>query len=93
MSDSPVYLLDANVSIIASRHYYAFDLVPTFWNALVAHTNTGQIKSIGRVRDEISLGDDDLKTWANGNFHHAFQSTNDSEVIARYAEIIAWSQR
>lgn len=92
MSAPPVYLLDANVFITASRRYYAFDLVPTFWSALVANANTGRIVSIDRVRDEISRGNDDLSVWTNGDFHHAFQSTNDSEVLARYAEIIAWSQ-
>ncbi len=40
MSAPPVYLLDANVFITASRRYYAFDLVPTFWSALVANAHT-----------------------------------------------------
>ena len=30
-----IYLLDANVFIEAAKHYYAFDLVGSFWNELV----------------------------------------------------------
>lgn len=93
MSALPAYLLDANVFITASRSYYAFDLVPAFWNAMVQQANIGQIKSIDRVRDEISRGDDELSVWANGEFHHAFASTNDSDVLTQYAEIMKWSQR
>lgn len=92
MSGSPVFILDANVFITASRRYYAFDLVPPFWSALIEHANVGHIVSVDRVRDEISRGNDDLSVWADGDFHHAFQSTNDTEVLARYAEIVAWSQ-
>lgn len=93
MANTSYFWVFKGTSIIASRRYYAFDLVPAFWNALVVHANTGQIKSIDRVKDEISRGGaDDLSAWVNGDFHHAFHSTNDSEVLARYAEIIVWSQ-
>lgn len=92
MSALSVYLLDANVFITASRSYYAFDLVPGFWSALTQQADFGQIKSIDRVRDEISRGNDELSVWANGEFHDSFESTNDSNVFAQYVEIMKWSQ-
>ncbi|MFZ4526127.1 MAG: DUF4411 family protein [Chlorobium sp.] len=66
MSITPVYLLDANVLISAARLYYAFDIVPSFWNTLVQRASYGKIISIDRVCDEINRGDDELVTWING---------------------------
>jgi len=84
------YLLDANVFIEAARRYYAFDLVPTFWEILVDLANNGRIQSIDRVRDELMRGKDDLAQWVSGHFSDAFASTDDEEVIQSYREIIAW---
>jgi len=36
MSERPVYVLDANMCIEAAQRYYAFDLAPGFWQALLA---------------------------------------------------------
>ena len=84
------YLLDANVFIQAARQYYAFDLVPTFWEILVDLARSGRIRSIDRVRDELLRGKDDLADWVGEHFSDAFASTNDEEVIQGYREIIAW---
>ena len=35
--------------IEAHRRYYAFDLAPKFWQALVEHACNGQVESIDRV--------------------------------------------
>ncbi|MHB9112955.1 MAG: DUF4411 family protein, partial [Thermoleophilia bacterium] len=40
------YLLDANVFIEAANRYYAFDLVPAFWQALIDHATNGELLSI-----------------------------------------------
>lgn len=56
MSVSSQYLLDANVFIEAARRYYAFDLVPSFWNKLVSLASNGDILSIDRVK----------KNWRGG---------------------------
>lgn len=56
MTDDPVYVLDANVFIQAARRYYAFDLAPAFWRALVDHASEGRVQSIDRVLRELERG-------------------------------------
>ncbi len=87
-----VYVLDANVFIQAARRYYAFDLAPRFWEALVRHAEAGQIKSIDRVKQELERGKDELATWAKDIFTAAFASTDDTEVIRSFSEIMTWVQ-
>lgn len=36
-----VFVLDTNVLVEAHRRYYAFDLVPGFWDALVESARRG----------------------------------------------------
>lgn len=84
------YVLDANVFIEASRRYYAFDLAPGFWKSLIRYTESGQIISIDRVKKEIERGKDELALWVKQDFHHAFISTNDKNIIAAYRKIITW---
>ncbi len=86
------YLLDANVFIEAARRYYAFDLVPAFWNTLINLAENGQVESIDRVRDEILRGGDQLAAWVKNNFSDAFLSTADESVIEVYRNIIVWVQ-
>lgn len=81
---SDVYVLDANVFIEASRRYYAFDLAPGFWSSLIHHANSGRIKSIDRIKQELERGKDDLTEWINHNFHEAFASTNDADILDSY---------
>lgn len=93
MSDSSNFLLDANVLINAARHYYAFDIAPVFWDALLLHAGNGSLKSIDRVRVEIDRGSDELVEWINGEFINSFMPSNDMLVLKKYAEIMDWSQR
>ena len=93
MSISPVYLLDTNVFIEAARRYYAFDIVPAFWQALIRLADEGYVISIDRVKDETDRGKDGLATWVNDSFHEALASTKDPDVIIAYRDIIVWSQR
>jgi hypothetical protein len=88
---SPTYVLDANVFIEAARRYYAFDLAPTFWGQLEHHASNGRLHSIDRVRDEIELGKDELKTWAARNFHAWFVPTTQDDVVEAYRDVIAWA--
>lgn len=92
MTDEPAYVLDANVFIEAARRYYAFDLVPKFWDSLVDQGKNGRILSIDRVKQELERGKDQLTTWAKERFSHAFVSTDDQDVIRAFAEVMAWVQ-
>jgi hypothetical protein len=85
-----IYVLDANVFIEASRRYYAFDLHTPFWDILEKHAKNGAIESIDRVKGELEKETDDLASWANSGFDHAFQSTDVEDVIDAYRKVIAW---
>lgn len=93
MNDHPIYILDSNVFMEAKNRYYAFDIVPGFWEALIDHAGTGHIQSIDRVRAEIDKGEDDLKAWANSSFHLWFASTDDPLVTNAYRRIIEWANQ
>jgi hypothetical protein len=90
LTASQTYVLDANVFIEAAKRYYAFDIVPSFWQMLVAHAESEQLLSIDRVKDELLRAD--LAMWAKGTFHEFFASTSDQDVIAAYREVMSWSQ-
>lgn len=92
-----VFVLDTNVFIEAHRRYYAFDLVPGFWDALVECARHGAIKSIDRVEDELKRGGetgkhDALALWAHEHAEDIFMTTDDAVVVAAYAEIVDWVQ-
>jgi len=93
MSERSIYVLDANVFIEAAQRYYAFDLAPGFWQALLEQAMNGRIQSIDRVRDEIEQGDDELKDWVNSDSHNWFASTDRADVIKAYRKIMEWIQR
>ena len=92
MVDGPRYLLDANVFIEAARRYYAFDLAPRFWESLVNLARQGTIRSIDRVKQELDKGKNHLAQWANQPFSHAFESTDDADIIRSYQKIMVWVQ-
>ncbi len=93
MSTQKVYILDANVFIEAKRRYYAFDLCPGFWDALLWHQARGEVMSIDRVKKELERGKDDLTEWAISKMPEiCFASTDDQAVVDRYREIVGWVQ-
>jgi len=60
VSTSCPFLLDANIFIEAHRRYYAFDIAPPFWMALINHAKNGRLLSIDRVEIELKRGGDEL---------------------------------
>ena len=92
MPDPPRYVLDADVFMTAARSYYAFDLVPGFWQQLVNQASNGRLLSIDRVKDEIDRGKDELARWADQALQHWFDSTTESDVIDAYRRIMSWAQ-
>lgn len=89
---APTYVLDANVFIEAACHYYAFDLVPGFWESLVQHATEGVVASIDRVKNELKRGKDELAEWADSRFSGAFFSTDDAGIVGAYSQVMAWVQ-
>lgn len=91
MTVAKTYVLDANVFIEAARRYYAFDLAPAFWRALLDHAESGRVRSIDRVEHELLRGNYDLKDWVQGEFGNWFASTDEAEVIDVYRRIMTWA--
>ena len=85
------HLLDANVFIEAAKGYYAFDIAPPFWEALITQATAGRVLSIDRVKDEIDKGKDELKEWAHSHFHQWFDSTDADDVTGAYRNMMVWA--
>lgn len=92
MGKEEIYLLDANVFIEASRRYYAFDIAPSFWEALLDFAKKGKLISIDRVKNELLRGKDELSKWAKGKFSPWFRSTDNDSVLANYRKVIEWAE-
>lgn len=90
-----MYVLDANVFIGAHRGYYAFDIVPSFWNTLVNLAGSSKICSIDKIQQEIinpqDKEPDELHQWTSENFRTYFESTDAFDVLQNYGEIQRWA--
>ena len=68
MKDSiELYLLDANTLIDAKNYYYPIDRVPEFWDWLIYHGRSGNIKIPIEIYRELygqKGKKDELVTWA-----------------------------
>ena len=56
--------LDSNVFMQAKNDYYAFDIVPGFWDVLQHGAGNGSLCCPMMVYEEIARGGDELKMWA-----------------------------
>ncbi len=85
------YLLDSNVLIQAHRMHYPFDVVPSFWNKLLALANNSVI-SIDKVKKELCdvSTEDHLSHWCKNDLDATFFNDTQS-CIDKYAEIAIWT--
>ena len=74
----------------AARRYYAFDLLPQFWTALIDHAKDKRVLSIDRVKGEIERGKDDLADWVKAEFSFAFASTDRPDVALEFGVLMRW---
>lgn len=90
-----MYVLDANVFIGAHRGYYAFGIVPSFWETLVSLADDSKICSIDKIQQEIiNPSDDDpdeLQEWTSEKFREYFEKTDALDVLEKYAQIQQWA--
>ena len=89
-----VYLIDTSVLIQAHRNFYAFDLVPSFWDKLKEYIKNKNVLLIDQVKKEIEEQKEDLLTnWLKNEFDkNDFVSTDSKNVKDQYDEIINWIQ-
>ncbi len=92
MNKNPTFILDANVFIEASMHYYSFDIAPRFWDSLIEFNERGRVFSIDRVKNELDKGNNTLSNWADNHFTQAFISTDQEEVFIYYRKVMNWVQ-
>ena len=57
------FLIDSNSFMAPYRQYYAFDLIPTYWDELSKRTESGRLVLLDMVKAEIDKGEDDLAEW------------------------------
>ena len=91
-----MYILDTNIFIASARMYYAFDLVPGFWDVLLDRAEKKEIGSIDRVMEELQRGNenDAVRLWAEKQRADAkfeFASTRTKPVLAVYKKVIQWA--
>jgi hypothetical protein len=92
MRSSARFLLDANVFIEAHRRYYAIDICPGYWDALIAHHGSSRLSSIDRVRDELLAQTDALARWVQQLPGSFFRATGDLSVTRWFGRLIGWVQ-
>ena len=62
------FLIDSNSFMAPYRQYYAFDLIPTYWDELSKRTESGRLVLLDMVKAEIDKGEDDLANWVGNRF-------------------------
>ena len=96
MKKPSVFVLDSDVFIAAKNAYYAFDICPGFWDAIIQAHGEDRVHSIDRIKAELLVGQpkEDLVQWVKGKVPAGFFHTTQSKaVLDAYAEIVLWVQR
>lgn len=83
------YCLDSNVFIQSFKDYYAFDIAPPFWGALIQWGNDGVINCPSNVFKDLLGFDDDLRDWAKAEVKHIFHEPDDvvSQCFSQIADL------
>ena len=93
MSVGRRFVLDANVFIEAHQKYYAFDICPGFWLALVRQHDARRVFSIDKIKDELVGQNDALSEWAAETAPDTFfKGTADIDVANAYRQMVNWAQ-
>lgn len=93
VNSSEKFLIDANTLMTASRFFYAYDLVPSFWEIFEEEIKAGNIVLLDMVKGEIDKGQDELKQWISER-KDKFEVCNHvaPEIIPKYAEVMQYIQ-
>lgn len=86
------FLIDSNVLMTPYRQYYAFDLIPTYWDELSKRASTGRIMLLDMVKDEIAKGQDELSDWVSRQAGFVICNHVTSEIIGKYQEVLQYVQ-
>jgi hypothetical protein len=93
MSVGKRYVLDANVFIEAHQRYYAIDICPGFWLALIRQHAAKRVFSIDKIRTELVAQSDVLQKWVTETAPDTFfKGTADKAVVDQYRAMANWVQ-
>lgn len=95
-TSGPLFLLDSDVFIAAKNAYYAFEICPGFWKAVLRAHRLDRARSLDRIRNELLSGrkEEDLVQWVRNGVPAAFfLDSNAEDVSSAYAEVMLWVQR
>ena len=95
VNEDKTFLIDTSALITPYRQYYAFDLVPSFWEKLKGCFELGKIAILDKVWSELEKGgsEDDLSSWLNSNKSLVTICTYKTEaVIKNYADVLQYIQ-
>ena len=90
-----IFLIDTSALITPYRQYYAFDLVPSFWEKIKECFESGKIVILDKVWRELEKGgsDDKLSGWLSNNKSLVTIRTYKTETIIRnYADVLQYIQ-
>ncbi len=91
MSAAKRYALDADVFIEAHKNYYASDICPGFWSALIRQHDASRVCSIDRVKTELK--NEYLKAWISKTAPKTlFKGTADKNVVDLFGRMVNWVQ-
>lgn len=86
------FLIDSNSFMTPYRQYYAFDLVPTYWEEISRRTSSGRLVLLDMVKAEIDKGKDDLADWINKQSEFVICKHISSEIVSKYQEVLQYVQ-
>ncbi len=86
------FLMDSNSFMAPYRQYYAFDLIPTYWEEISKCTNSGRLVLLDMVKAEIDKGEDDLADWISRQERFVICSHISPEIIGKYQEVLQYIQ-
>lgn len=93
VENNNIFLIDTNIFIEPYRKFYAFDLIPTYWERLKIEFKKERIVVLDMVYNEIEKGEDALSLWLINNKELInVKNHKKQEIIYYYGEVLRYLQ-
>lgn len=86
------FLIDSNSFMAPYRQYYAFDLIPTYWDELSKRAESGRLVLLDMVKAEIDKGEDDLAACVGKQTGFEICNHVTPEIISKYQDVLQYVQ-
>ena len=86
------FLIDSNSFMTPFRQFYAFDLVPGYWEELSKRLDTGRLILLDMVKAEINKGQDALADWINQQTGFVICRHVEPAFVGKYQEVLQYVQ-